>query len=100
MYKKYICICNFLVGTQIDEAQKQFHLVRNTTESLYGEYLLKTQRLADTEVDTQLWKTHYQVLKEQVNGLEENEKELKNKLVRYSHDTTWGRSREVLGTTH
>ena len=64
------------MSSQVEEAERILHEARKTSESLYGELILKTQRLVDCKANAQLWRTRYEALEEQEQLLRNEEKKL------------------------
>ena len=64
------------MNSLIEEAEKTLRDAESMSKSLYGEYLLKTQKMVDCNTDVQLCRTEYdslececELLKEEVEKL-------------------------------
>lgn len=75
------CFLSFSVNLQIEEAQRQLQVIQESTESLQGQLVLKSQRLVDNEVECHMIKVKQTVLEEQKIQLEKKNQELKRQLV-------------------
>ena len=71
-----------IVSSLIEEAEKKLRDAQSVSESLYGEYLLKTQKLVDCDVSVRLWQAEYDAILDKECQLEEEEKELTMQCVR------------------
>ncbi len=60
----------------IEEAEKTYRDAKNMSESLYGKYLLKTQKMVDYNTSVLLAKTEYDSLTDQQQLLIKEENEL------------------------
>ena len=69
------------MSSQINQAEKVLRDSKSVSESLYGEYLLKTQKMVDNDADVRLCQTELGAILHQEQLLREEERKLNEQCV-------------------
>lgn len=89
---RYLLVCDpslyfiYTVNGKIEATQRQLLSEKDSTESLHGQLVVKTQFLVDCKVKCQLAQAKVKTLEEQKDCLETKNKELKQKLVTFCYN--------------